>query len=596
MISSMIRDNKIHILDEIVAQRIAAGEVIDRPASIVRELVDNSIDAGATHISVELVDGGIEQLIVVDDGSGINPADLPLCAHSHATSKVSKLEDLESLMTMGFRGEALYSIAAGAVLTIKSTQKGEIGASITFDNGTIGKVIPGGPDKGTVIEVKHLFAHIPARRTFLKTGTAEARMAKIALTEKAVAFPHIAFQMYHKGALSVDLPITDAKGRVLDVLKTHKEVYPSSLIEMVYSAASFSLYAVATKEDVYRNDKKYINIYINNRIVDEYALTQAVTYGYDPFLPGGAYPYCYLFVTVDPSLVDFNIHPAKREVKIRNKAEIHHAVVTMIKQFLSNEHTSTTRPLVKGSLIQQHLYDEYDNNRHTPKGVHSRSYDYKSDPIEKEKDWFSRAKSVLEKKREEQKDKESVSTVTVTDPTQFRYVGQVFSLFLLVEKESSLFLIDQHAAHERILYDELRSQKGSQPLMIPIEFEVERSIDTFLQEHSNWYEEFGIHIERISDLLWSLTAIVPHYKMLEKDIISSIQSYSGGNIEELHKLLYANTACKAAIKDGDSIDDSQAIALIKKVFALTYPVCPHGRNFVIEITREQLFSSVGRIV
>ncbi len=143
MISSMIRDNKIHILDEIVAQRIAAGEVIDRPASIVRELVDNSIDAGATHISVELVDGGIEQLIVVDDGSGINPADLPLCAHSHATSKVSKLEDLESLMTMGFRGEALYSIAAGAVLTIKSTQKGEIGASITFDNGTIGKVIPG---------------------------------------------------------------------------------------------------------------------------------------------------------------------------------------------------------------------------------------------------------------------------------------------------------------------------------------------------------------------------------------------------------------------------------------------------------------------
>jgi DNA mismatch repair protein MutL len=268
----------------------------------------------------------------------------------------------------------------------------------------------------------------------------------------------------------------------------------------------------------------------------------------------------------------------------------------MIKQFLSNEHTSTTRPLVKGSLIQQHLYDEYDNNRHTPKGVHSRSYDYKSDPIEKEKDWFSRAKSVLEKKREEQKDKESVSTVTVTDPTQFRYVGQVFSLFLLVEKESSLFLIDQHAAHERILYDELRSQKGSQPLMIPIEFEVERSIDTFLQEHSNWYEEFGIHIERISDLLWSLTAIVPHYKMLEKDIISSIQSYSGGNIEELHKLLYANTACKASIKDGDSIDDSQAIALIKKVFTLTYPVCPHGRNFVIEITREQLFSSVGRIV
>ncbi len=595
----MKSENTIHILNSLVAQRIAAGEVIDRPASIVRELVDNSIDAGSTHISVELVDGGIEQLIVADDGSGIHSSDLPLCAQSHATSKVSKLEDLESLSTMGFRGEALYSIAAGAQLTIKSTRGGEIGAHITFDNGSIGEVIPGGPDKGTVIEVNNLFAHIPARRMFLKTGVTEARMAKIALIEKAVAFPHIAFQMYHKGSLTVDLPITNAKSRVLDILKTHKDIYPSALIEMVYSAAAFSLYAVATKEEVYRNDKKYINIYVNNRIVDEYALTQAITYGYDPFLPGGAYPYCYLFISVEPSLIDFNIHPAKREVKIRNKAEIHHAVVTMIKQFLTKEHTTTTRPLVKGPLIQHQMYDEKEYHYHSSpssSGVSNRGSQYNKEFVEKEPDWFQRAKSVLERKREEHKEETIITAPSVVDSQHFTYLGQLFSLFLLVEQGSSFYLIDQHAAHERILYDELKTQKGSQPLMIPIEFEVERSIDTFLQDNSSWYEEFGIHIERLGDLLWSLTSIVPHYKMIEHDIIASIQSYSGGNIEELHKMLYANTACKAAIKDGDIIDTDRAIALIKKVFDLTYPVCPHGRNFVVEITREQLFTSVGRIV
>ena len=590
----------IHILDPIVAQRIAAGEVIERPASIVRELVDNSIDAGATHISVELVDGGIESLRVVDNGCGIPSVDLPLCAHSHATSKVTELEDLETLHTMGFRGEALYSIAAGAKLTISSTVHDEMGAHIVFDNGKMGEVLPGGPHVGTVIEVKNLFAHIPARRMFLKTGVSEARIAKVALIEKALSFPNIHFQMYHKGSITLDLPITTPKGRVLDVLINNKEIVPSQMIEMTLAAESFSLYAVTSKEETYRNDRKYIKIFVNNRIVDEFALTQAVTYGYDPFLPGGAFPYTYLFITVDPSLVDFNIHPAKREVKLRNKAEIHHSLVSMIKQFLNREHTSTTKMLVKGALIQSSMYDEY-KTYSTPthegqSGVSNvaRSSMYQKNEIEPT--WFARAKDVLDKHHEnkEKTFKEEPDKEQFQD--NFRYLGQLFSLFLLVEKGSSFYLIDQHAAHERILYDELKSQKGTQPLMIPIDFEVERSIDNFLIHNSSWYDEFGIHIERKGDLEWILLSIVPHYKSIEMDIINSIQGFGGGNIEELHKLLYANIACKAAIKDGDRIDDDSAVSLIKRVFSLTYPVCPHGRNFVVEITKEQLFESVNRIV
>ncbi|NCB01689.1 MAG: DNA mismatch repair endonuclease MutL [Spirochaetia bacterium] len=580
-----MKQNNIKILEPLVAQRIAAGEVIDRPASIVRELVDNAIDAGSNTISVELIDGGIERIRVVDDGCGIPQEDLALTAHSHATSKVSEIEDLESLSTLGFRGEALYSIAAGAVLTIQSTTKGEMGSHITFDNGKRGEVIPGGPSKGTVVEVKDLFAHIPARRLFLKTGASEARMAKLALIEKALPFPNLSFYMSHNGSPTLELPQTTPKNRVLDILKTHKEIIASCVIEMSYSAASFSLYAVATNAEVYRNDRKYINIFVNNRIIDEYALTQAVTYGYDPFLPGGAYPYCYLFITVDPKLVDFNIHPAKREVKLRNKAEIHHSVVSMIKQFLNLPTVQKTEHYASS----KELFDQSPRNYQIVSNFHS---SYRKEKGEVEPDWFNRAKQVLQKQQDEKKEE----SISIVHDIEFKYLGQLFSLFLLVEKDSSLFLIDQHAAHERILYDELKTVKGSQPLMIELDFEVERSIDTFLLENSEWYKEFGITIIRKGDLQWALTSIVPHYKLVEEDIIRSIQGYSGGNIEELHKMLYANTACKAAIKDGDIIDDDSAIALIKKVFALTYPVCPHGRNFVVEITRDQLFNTVGRIV
>jgi|GEM_PF-3892214 len=176
------------------------------------------------------------------------------------------------------------------------------------------------------------------------------------------------------------------------------------------------------------------------------------------------------------------------------------------------------------------------------------------------------------------------------------YHGQIFSLFLLVEKGNSLYLVDQHAAHERILYDEMRQYDGFQPLMIPIEFEVERTVDEFLQTHSDMYASLGIHLERRQDLLWAIEATIPHYREMEKELIEGIQSFSSGTIEELHKMLFATAACRKAIKEGDPIDTVQAVSLLRKVFALERPTCPHGREFVIELTKEDLYRSVGRLL
>ena len=600
----MSQERRVQLLEPLVAQRIAAGEVIDRPASVVRELIDNSLDASAATISIIIEEGGIHRIKVIDDGTGIHPEDLRIIGHSHATSKVRTLSDFDTLETLGFRGEALYSIAAGAKVTISSTPQGTLGASITIHGDTFGPVEPGGPTKGTIVEVADLFAEIPARRLFLKRPSSEAMMVKQAIIEKALSFPHVSFTMSHNGKESLFLPATSLKGRVIQVLKNNKDVVSSQLLEMHEEGEHFSISVISTGADTYRTDRKYIQIFVNNRIVDEYSFVQAVTYGYDPYLPGGAFPYCYVYLTIDPEFVDFNIHPAKREVKLRNRAQIHHQLVLLIQYNLQFNHFSRARKTTQNEDIptlftpseeflteQPRVSWQHRSQQDSISDVHPQSqYRFLTpDKSERKETWFETAKHLFQ---EEPKTKEPCRQ----EPDDFMYHGQIFSLFLLVEKGNSLYLVDQHAAHERILYDEMRQYDGFQPLMIPIEFEVERTVDEFLQTHSDMYASLGIHLERRQDLLWAIEATIPHYREMEKELIEGIQSFSSGTIEELHKMLFATAACRKAIKEGDPIDTVQAVSLLRKVFALERPTCPHGREFVIELTKEDLYRSVGRLL
>lgn len=575
--------SKIAILDSLVAQRIAAGEVIERPASVVRELLDNALDSGATEISVILVDGGTSRITVIDNGSGIASDELALVCQSHATSKVSTLEDLYNLTSMGFRGEALYSIAAAAKVTIASKKEGDEATTIVVDNSSVGKISPGGPLKGTRVDVEDLFMYVPARKMFLKRNSTEYTMCKNVFIEKALAFPDISFKLYDENRLTLSFEPSSLQQRVISSLSTDKRVTPTDMIEISDEGARFSFVAITTSGASYRNDRSHIRVYVNKRAIDEYALVQAASYGYKELLPGGAFPYSYLFITVDPELVDFNIHPAKREAKIRNLAEIHHSVTSTLRKQLPQQlaHVSLKSP---SSSPQQELY-------YTPKGTSTydtlfspapRTYNRPSDDS-----WFERAKEVLQQKQEEPHTRSSYN---------FHYIGQLFTLFLLVEKDDSLYLIDQHAAHERLLYDQIRSDKGVQHLMLPIEFEVEYSIDQFLLHNSEKYATYGLTLKKKGDLRWELTTIPSLWKSIEKDVIAFITSFSATDPQELEKRLYSTIACRAAVKAGDAVDMYTAEALIQQVFDLENPVCPHGRVFVIEITKEQLYQSVGRII
>ncbi len=556
--------NRIKLLDPLVAQRIAAGEVIERPASVVRELLDNAIDAGAQNITLQLIEGGIERISVIDDGMGIRHEDLPLVCHSHSTSKVATLDDLYNLSSLGFRGEALYSIASSAKITIATSHKDSTPATLVVDNGIDGEILPIGPAKGSRVDVEYLFAKIPARRLFLKRPASEALMCRKTLIEKARAFPNIAFRYYDGDILKLDLVATDSKQRILDTLSDDKRVITSETVELKEIAGNFSLYAVASNGAYWRSDRSNIAIYINSRPIDEYALVQAVSYGYGEMLPGGAFPYFYLFVTVKPELVDFNIHPAKREAKLRNMAEIHHQVVAMIRAQLLQRKL----PQIEVPHHQGELYKGYSPSYVT----------HKMEISEREENWFERAKEVFQEQ----------------ESPPFKYLGQLFSLFLVVEKDSSLYLIDQHAAHERLLYDQVRQGQGVQELLIPLEFEVDSSVDAFIAENHALYREWGLHLEREGVLSWRLKTIPASWKPIETIIVDFLSSQAAGDRQELEKRLYASIACRSAVKDGDLISRVAAETLIEQVLRLENPVCPHGRTFIVEITKEDLWNAVGR--
>ncbi len=592
---------KIQKLDPLVAQRIAAGEVIDRPASVIRELLDNALDAGSQTIIASVTEGGLEEIKLIDDGEGIATEDLPLLCESHATSKVRSLDDLYHIQSMGFRGEALYSIAAVSEITIASSFKGEDAFQITVNNGNKHDVLPGGPREGTTVTVRGLFKELPARRQFLKRPSTEATMCRHVLQEKALAFPDRSFRFLSDGKIRLDLPATSKKQRVLDVLAINQNIVPSEMLELYDTAGRFSLYAVCSSPALYRSDRSHIKIFVNSRPVEEYALVQAVTYGYGEMLHGGAFPYCYLFIDVDPTLVDFNIHPTKREVKLRNKAEIHHQVVSMI-----STQVKRTIPRIVAKELQEeetplltphptYTQDTTPSFKHSFSGESHHTYQkpQTNKPIDPE--WFQKAKEILEAdsmQASRTTEKENIWEKQSEQET-FTYLGQAFNLFLIAQKGDDLFLVDQHAAHERILFDQVRTKTNIQNLMIPLSFEVERDVDTYLQQNLDIYLNLGIKLERSDDLIWEVHTLPSLYRAIDKEIIEFIQTMTGDS-EEVEKGLYAIVACHAAIKAGDTVDRMVAINLLEKVFTLEEPVCPHGRTFVIRLHKDELMKAVQR--
>lgn len=630
----MSLNNPVKTLNPEVARKIAAGEVIDRPNAIIRELIDNSIDSGATNITVEIAGGGIEKIRIIDNGCGMTKDDLQNCARPHATSKISTEVDLMNLSTLGFRGEALASVAAVARLSIQSGSW-KMRASITEDH----ILEPIAEIKGTIVQSEGLFENFPARRQFLKRAATEGVMCKNTFIEKALARPDIAFRFISDGETKIDLPGGQSlKDRFIQA-NSYSEA-PELFYELNASSGGenpdWSFNVVIGEPAVSRSNKKEIVIYANGRRIQEYSLVQAVEYGGQGYFPNGTYPVAAVFVNVRPDQVDFNIHPAKREARFFDISALHHGLNSTIKNFFhqytysnfiedkpaddirTDNFTTNTQDLF--SSAGSNLYEKHISYKPSETGEKSFS-DFRSKYLgggssssSSSKTAFSSTSSsfsssthipstlnissLAEQAISAQKG-EIPSSVETSSPetTKVRFIGSCLGTFLLAEKNNSLYIVDQHAVHERILFDKLmKNQDGSgkQPLLIPYKIHTEsKSQDNQLEKLKSRLDAIGFETNHVSDGYWEINSIPERWTGTEYDL-RTLLFVKQVEPDEIIRSIAAMTACKAAVKDGYVLDDITAGRLVEQAFTLEDPHCPHGRPIYTVISREKLFELVKR--
>lgn len=676
----MSKENPVKTLNPEVARKIAAGEVIDRPNAIIRELMDNAIDSGADSITVEINEGGIEKTRIVDNGCGMTKEDLSSCARPHATSKISSETDLLNLTTLGFRGEALSSIAAVCRLSIISGGY-KMRASITEDH----IIEPATPLEGTIVQAEGLFENFPARRQFLKRPASETLMCKNTFVEKSLPNTGISFRFIQDGEIRLDLP----KGQTLPerfvkAMELREDTRLFNLIENSSGEKNpdWSFKIVIGEPGVYRNNKKNIYIFVNGRRIQEYSLAQAIEYGSQGYFPNGTFPVAAAFITVNPSLVDFNIHPAKKEARFKDISSLHHGISTAVKKFFSDYTNRTMKAQAEKikkipetflfepeKLAAKALEQSESENRagmetagRTPYesetshfGVRSRffggtsstrsmmtretplnswtgyasknaSYEKKSLFEEPEQKFNAgnenNAPKILEKKEKMQEiigfmDKaiSAYSGNTKKTPeisadeiqneekpfteTQlkddFHFIGSALGTFLIAEKNNTLYIIDKHAAHERMIFDQImKNPESAQTLLIPYVIETaSKKDDEYLESIKNELKKVGFTCENKGNGRWEFTTLHERWNGTEEELYHALLDIKA-NPKDLIYTVAASTACRAAVKDGTILEDSAAEKIARGALRLDDPHCPHGRPCYTTITRENLFHLVRR--
>lgn len=616
----------VRILPPEVARKIAAGEVIDRPNAIVRELMDNAIDSGADSITVEIFGGGIDKIRVIDNGSGMSEEDMQIVATPHATSKISTEQDLLNLSTLGFRGEALSSIAAVSKLTINSGEF-RLETSITEKN----KITAITPFNGTAVQSENLFQNFPARRMFLKRPATEGKMCLNTFIEKALPFYNIEFRFYQDGELKLNLPKEDCiQKRFVSAMNysKQKDLFFTQQNHAADKTWSFDL--IIGEPGIYRTDRKEISIFVNNRKINEFSLMQAIEYGCMGYFPNGTHPVAALFVTIDSNLVDFNIHPAKKEVRFKDSSELHHSVSTTTASFFKNSTIKSLKPELDASYYENTFSRDlflspvsesaatYDGNselsriermnapssRNSFNKIEEKSYSSDMRSMFLNSTGSSYAKNLAALAAEDENPSQTENTLPASDKItenavsadKIKYFGTTLGVFLMVEKDSTLYLIDQHAAHERILYDSIMNNNArSQKLLVPYELETQNAADDeYLESIKDTLESKGFILKKGNDGLWFVTAVHERWTGTEKDIQTMLLDQKI-DPEKLLTYIAASTACKAAVKDGYYLDPETARDLAVKALSLPDPHCPHGRPVWTAVTKEKMFELVKRI-
>lgn len=556
--------NQIKVMDESLANLIAAGEVVERPLSVIKELVENSIDAQASKINIELKDSGISQIIVSDNGIGVNKEDIPLMCKRHATSKISNNIDLVNITTLGFRGEALASISAVSKVKITSSVDGINTYQYSNLDDSIIKVAG---NQGTSVEVNNLFYNTPVRFKHLSHPNYELSLITNLVKQISLIYPNISFSIINN-----DKPVYSTVGNnnPLDVLTS---MYGSNVCKefshITTNSGDFSIDAYIAHPIITRASKKDIIISVNHRLIKNIKLEQAIIDGYKGYLHTNQYPIIYLNIDLDPSLVDVNIHPTKQQIKI---------------SFL-NDLNNTISNMIHNELITLNFIPEYSLNQ--------------EEVITNNQDVFSDVKFDQAQTTFDFKQVKSNETNNWQLPV-FSFIGNLYQTYLLFQNEEGLYLLDQHAAQERINYEKFMKLFANkdfiyQQLMIPITINLSNEEGTLFYPHYQEMEQVGIKIDALSECVYQIKAIDQFYQRcqnLYNDLLQMIRLVINNhqlNLAELYEDVAIMMACKSSIKAHQYLDRLDVDSLLTQLNECVNPfTCPHGRPIINKISKYEI--------
>lgn len=627
----------IHVLDEVTANQIAAGEVVERPVNAVKELVENAVDAGASSIEVEIADGGMTYIRVTDDGCGMTEEDAKLSVIRHATSKISSVDNIYHIASLGFRGEALPSIASVSRATITTRRHEDVeGTALEMTGGEITEVKPAGAPAGTTVEVRDLFYNVPARKKFLKSERTESSRINSMVGKLSLANPDIAFRLINNGRTVIETP---GNSRLVDVIsalygtKTAGEMLP-----VEEEGENIALEGLISKPSLLKSSRQYQTIIINRRVVESAVVSKAVDNAYHSLLPKNGYPLMVLSFQVPPESIDVNVHPQKREIKFSDEQTVFRLVYHGVLGTLTSQSTADTiaremihdpghevveekdfkpgsirvedKPLGKPDIgLSEETRPKTSWGEPAPsyEGRQEKTGSYTGEkrtpaftPDMEKKELFT-DRSVFEDYRKEEPRREDLKAEPLFEEEKQEDpvipLGQVSDCFILCQHGKDLLIIDQHAAHERVRYDHLAERAEGIPvqeILIPYLIHVDSGDVDLLADHKGDIERLGITFEQAGPDVIRITGAPEDLSAAEMervvgDIVKAYHEKDVPSPETMRHRMMAYAACRGAIKRGDPLNIRQMKELIHDLFHTSRPfVCPHGRPTIVKFTPGEL--------
>ncbi len=629
---------RINILDFETSNKIAAGEVVERASSVVKELVENSVDANSKNIIIEIEDSGNKLIKISDDGDGIHPEDIEKAFMPHATSKIRGIEDIYNINSFGFRGEALSSIAAISKVTLRSKTKEEsFGKEIYVEGGKVVHIMDTACNDGTTIEVRDLFFNVPARQKFLKSAQREASLISDLVLRLALGNHDISFKLINKGKVTINTYGTE------DIVETIRVLYGKEVKENIIPFEKYndivSVHGFIGNAEISRGSRNRQSIFVNKRLIKNSTITAAIENAFKSFLTINKFPFFVLFLDIFPEFIDPNVHPTKAEIKFFDDRSIfklvfdgvHSALREYMQHSFSIEEDVLVvkeKEIIDNNYIQPKYEQEAFNDNIFERKISSKDIEFQSIPIDlkplKNVDLtnsFERKEEVV-KKAEEKFENEAVSTKTLKENNiekssiedlnlqpkfgHIDIIGQFNNTYIIGESNNELILIDQHAAHEKYLFEKYRRsiknlEVVSQILLTPTVIELTYEDFPYYSENVEAFENAGFKIEDFGDNTISIREVPmflgkPDVKSLFYEILDNLKKLGSGETTEVKYNKIASLACRAAVKANDKLSIMEMEKLMEDLRYIEEPfTCPHGRPTMIKITLNELEKRFKRI-